>query len=105
MIVYPTFVCMKVTEELIQHLAYLARLDYRENERAALKPELEKMIAFVEKLEEVNTAGVEPLLYISEQVNVLREDEIQGSLNREEALSNAPLRDDAFFKVPKVIKK
>ena len=96
---------MKVTEELILHLAYLARLDYSENERAALKPELEKMIAFVEKLEEVNTAGVEPLLYISEAVNVLREDEIQGSVSREEALRNAPFRDDTYFKVPKVIKK
>jgi aspartyl-tRNA(Asn)/glutamyl-tRNA(Gln) amidotransferase subunit C len=48
---------------------------------------------------------VEPLLHLSDEVNVLRDDEIKGSVSREEALKNAPLHDDQFIKVPKVIKK
>ena len=62
------------------------------------------MIAFVEKLNELELDGVEPLLHMSEEVNVLREDEVKGSVSRDEALKNAPLHDDQFFKVPKVIK-
>jgi aspartyl-tRNA(Asn)/glutamyl-tRNA(Gln) amidotransferase subunit C len=63
------------------------------------------MIHFVEKLNEVDTTGVEPLLHMSEQVNILREDEVKGSISREEALQNAAVHDKEFFKVPKVIKK
>ncbi len=63
------------------------------------------MIAFVDKLKEVNTEGVEPLLFISPNSNVFREDEVQGSVTREEALLNAPVTDGQFFKVPKVISK
>jgi aspartyl-tRNA(Asn)/glutamyl-tRNA(Gln) amidotransferase subunit C len=62
------------------------------------------MIGFVEKLNELNLDGVQPLLHMSEEVNVLREDEVKGSVSREEALKNAPEHDSKFFKVPKVIK-
>jgi aspartyl-tRNA(Asn)/glutamyl-tRNA(Gln) amidotransferase subunit C len=62
------------------------------------------MIVFVEKLNELDLEGVSPMLFMSEEVNVLREDEIKGSITREEALKNAPLHDEQFFKVPKVIK-
>ena len=58
----------------------------------------------VEKLNELNLDNVKPLLFMSEEVNVLREDEIKGSVSREDALKNAPLHDEQFFKVPKVIK-
>jgi aspartyl-tRNA(Asn)/glutamyl-tRNA(Gln) amidotransferase subunit C len=63
------------------------------------------MIHFVEKLDELNLEGAEPLLHMSSEINVLREDEIKGSISREDALKNAPAHDDKFFKVPKVIKK
>ena len=63
------------------------------------------MIGFVEKMNELNLDEVEPLVFMSDEVNVLREDEIKGSVSREEALKNAPLHDDQFIKVPKVIKK
>ncbi|HRF16933.1 MAG TPA: Asp-tRNA(Asn)/Glu-tRNA(Gln) amidotransferase subunit GatC, partial [Chitinophagaceae bacterium] len=65
----------------------------------------QNMIVFVEKLNELDLDGVEPMLFMSDEVNVLREDEINGSVSREEALKNAPLHDKQFFKVPKVIKK
>lgn len=96
---------MKITDELIDELAQLARLEFAPEDKAGLKTDLERMINFVEKLNEVNTDGVEPLLHMSPRMNVLREDEVQGSISREEALKNAPVKNDAFFIVPKVIKK
>lgn len=96
---------MKITDELVDELAHLARLEFAPEDKAGLKTDLERMINFVEKLNEVNTDGVEPLLHISPRMNVLREDEEQGSVSREEALQNAPVKNEAFFLVPKVIKK
>jgi aspartyl-tRNA(Asn)/glutamyl-tRNA(Gln) amidotransferase subunit C len=96
---------MKITNELIDELAQLARLEFAPEEKEGLKADLERMINFVEKLNEVNTDGVAPLLHMSPRMNVLREDEVQGSISREEALQNAPAKNEAFFLVPKVIKK
>ena len=96
---------MEVNDELVNNIARLARLNFKDEEKEEIKHDLQKMIAFIEKLNELDTTGVEPLLHMSENVNVLREDEVQGSVSREEALSNAPVHDEQFFKVPKVIKK
>lgn len=96
---------MEVNDELVDKLANLARLTFEPAEKAEIKKDLQKMISFIEKLNELDTTGVEPLLFMTDQVNVLREDEVKGSITREEGLLNAPLRDDQFFKVPKVIKK
>ena len=96
---------MEVNDALVDKLANLARLHFKDEEKAAIKNDLQRMIQFVEKLNELDTTGVEPLLHMSEQVNILRDDEVKGSISRAEALLNAPLHDDVFFKVPKVIKK
>ncbi len=96
---------MEVTTALVDHLAHLARLQFDDDEKEALKKDLQSMIAFVDKLKEVNTDGVEPLLFITPNTNVFREDEVQGSVTRKEALLNAPVTDGQFFKVPKVISK
>ena len=96
---------MQVTNEMINNLAHLSRLNFNEEQTQSIKADLEKMIDFVEQLNEVNTTGVEPLLHMGDAVNVLREDEIKGSISRNEALLNAPDTDGVFFKVPKVIKK
>lgn len=90
---------------MVEKLAHLSRLQFNETEKAEIRNDLQRMIGFVEKLNELDLDGVEPLLFMSDEVNVLREDEIKGSVSREEALKNAPLHDDHFFKVPKVIKK
>ncbi len=95
---------MKVTDELIDNLAHLSRLHFTEIEKNALKSDFEKILSFVEQLGEIDTTGVEPLLHMGEAINVLREDAVKGSVTREEALLNAPVHDEAFFKVPKVIK-
>ncbi|MDQ2862655.1 MAG: Asp-tRNA(Asn)/Glu-tRNA(Gln) amidotransferase subunit GatC [Bacteroidota bacterium] len=96
---------MNVNDEMIDKLANLARLEFDEAEKEEIKGDLQKMIVFIDKLNELDTAGVEPLLHMSDNLNILREDEVSGMLTREEALKNAPLHDKEFFKVPKVIKK
>ena len=96
---------MEVNDSMVDKLAHLSRLQFDETEKIEIKNDLQRMIGFVEKLNELNLEGVEPMLFMSNEVNVLREDEIKGSISREEALKNAPLHDEQFFKVPKVIKK
>jgi len=96
---------MVVNEALVDKLANLARLKFDEIEKQSIKNDLLKMIQFVEKLNELDTAGVEPLLHMSGNVNVLRADEVKGSISREAGLKNAAVHDEYFFKVPKVIKK
>lgn len=96
---------MQITAEMIDKLAHLARLHFNEVEKTAIKGDLEKMIGFVEKLNELDLAGVEPLMHMSQSVNVLRDDVVQGSISREKALQNAPDSDGQYFRVPKVIRK
>jgi aspartyl-tRNA(Asn)/glutamyl-tRNA(Gln) amidotransferase subunit C len=96
---------MEVNDQLIDKLANLSRLQFDATEKTAIKTDLQNMIQFIDKLNEVDTTGVEPLLHMSDTVNVLRADEIQGSISREQALENAPVHDEQFFKVPKVIQK
>ena len=96
---------MEIDATMVDNLANLARLRFDDAEKAAIRADLQKMVAFVEKLQELDTTGVPPLLHISDATNVLREDIVQGSVSREEALLNSPVKDGVFFKVPKVIKK
>ena len=96
---------MEVTVALVDKLAHLSRLEFNTADKEEIKNDLQRMISFVEKLDELDLEGTEPLLHMSSNINVLREDEVKGSVTREEALKNAPAHDDKFFKVPKVIKK
>ena len=96
---------MEVNDLLIDNLAKLSHLSFSEQEKKEIRADLQEMISFIEKLKEVNTDGVAPLLHMSSNVNMLREDVVQGSVSREEAIKNAPETDGTFFKVPKVIKK
>lgn len=96
---------MEVNDALIDNLASLAKLHFSEGEKQEIKSDLQRMIEFIDKLNELNTDGIEPVLHMSDGTNVFREDEIQGSVSREEGLKNAPATDGVFFKVPKVIKK
>ena len=96
---------MEINDVLIDKLAMLSRLHFDETEKVSIKNDLEKMIRFVDKLNELDTSGVTPLMHISSNVNMLREDEPVQGCSREEALLNSPLKDEHFFKVPKVISK
>jgi len=96
---------MEVNDALIEKLAHLSRLEFSAEEKEELKGDLEKMIGFFDKLNELDTTGVEPLLHVGENVNILRKDEVKGEIDKEKVFKNAPLHDSEFFKVPKVIKK
>jgi aspartyl-tRNA(Asn)/glutamyl-tRNA(Gln) amidotransferase subunit C len=96
---------MEVNDALIDNLSNLARLEFSVQEKEGIKNDLRRMIEFVEKLGELDTTGVEPLLHMSPSINVLRDDISRGSVTRDQALSNAPTTDGNYFKVPKVIRK
>lgn len=100
------YICpMEVNDALVEKLARLARLRFDQAEKVAIQQDLQRMIGFVEKLNELDLQGIEPLLHMTPDVNVLRDDEVKGSVTLEEALKNAPAHDGTFFKVPKVIRK
>jgi aspartyl-tRNA(Asn)/glutamyl-tRNA(Gln) amidotransferase subunit C len=96
---------MKITEELIDHIAHLARLEFQGEDKVSIKKDMERMIEFVDKLSEVDTTNVEPLIFMSEEINRLREDEPKVTVTHEEALLNAPKKDSDYFRIPKVLDK
>lgn len=96
---------MEITIKNIDKLANLAKLKFSETEKVVIKSDLEKMVGFIEQLQQIDTTNIDPLLHISDAINVLRQDNLDGSISREEALLNAPSSDGQFFTVPKVIKK
>jgi aspartyl-tRNA(Asn)/glutamyl-tRNA(Gln) amidotransferase subunit C len=94
---------MKVDKQLISKLEKLARLELSDEEREGLTKDLSSILEMVEKLQELDTEGVDPLVYINEEVNILRADKIDKQVSQKDALKNAPDEDGTFFKVPKVI--
>lgn len=96
---------MKLDRNTIAKIAHLARLDVNESEEKALLQDMNNILSFMEKLNELDTSGVEPLIYMNDEINVFREDVVRMDITREEALYNAPVHDDSYFKVAKVIDK
>lgn len=98
---------MKITREVLDKIAHLARLEINEQEAEKTMEDMSAIISWVEKLNEVDTTGVEPLTTMSHEINVLREDASpdQGGakhLDHDRALHNAPKKNGDFFSVPKV---
>ena len=96
---------MKITDEKIDTLAHLSRLSFEGNEKENIRQDLENILAMCEKLKEVDTTNVEPLIYMSESHTVLRNDEVIQDITKADALKNAPKSDSDFFRVPKVIEQ
>lgn len=96
---------MEVNNELIDRLAHLARLEFDENSRESMKQDFKKMLTFVEKLNELDTASVKPLVYMNPETNVLRKDEVNMEIGQQEALKNAAEKDTDYIKVPTVLNK
>ena len=94
---------MSVTTKDVSYIAELARLRFTDEEMVTMTSELNNILHYVEKLNKVDTDGVEPLSSIHDQINVLREDVELPSLASSTVLLNAPEKQDRFFKVPKVI--
>ena len=96
---------MKIDEQMIDKISGLAYLEFGEEEKEKIHQDLEQILTFVEKLRELDTENVEPLIYLSDKTDVLREDRMIPTISIEEALLNAPEKSGHFFKVPKVIRK
>lgn len=97
---------MKIDEKTLDRIAELARLDYSDPAaRKAILADMEKVLAFVERLNEVGTEGVEPLIFMTDEADVLRDDVAEVSITKKEALMNAPVKDSDYFKVPRVVDK
>lgn len=96
---------MQVTDALVDKIANLAKLSFNDVEKKEIREDLEKMIGFVDQLNNIDVSGIEPLMHMSSELNVLREDKVSGSVPTEDALKNAPGSSGPFFTVPKVINK
>ena len=96
---------MEINDEIVDKLAHLARLEFSAAEKENIKKDLSRIITWVDKLNELDTSQVEPLIYMSNEINVLRKDEVNNSVTHEDALLNAPKKDSDYFRVPKVLDK
>ena len=96
---------MHITDETIDHIAHLARLRFEGEAKVAIRQDLDKIINFMGKLSEIPTDDVEPLIFMSDEVNVLRDDEAEVTLTQVQALKNAPKKDSDYFRIPKVLDK
>jgi len=94
---------MNIERETVDKIAHLARLDLAENDKQEMIGDMNRILDFMAKLNEVDTSGVEPLVYMSNEVNVFREDVVKHDITTEEALENAPKHNDQYFMVAKVI--
>ncbi len=96
---------MKIDNQLIEKLARLSQLEFDEAQRDSIRADLESMVDFVKQIEEIDTKGVEPLVYMHDGIVTARQDEVKDELSREDLFRNAPAREGNYFVVPKVIHK
>ena|SRR4028119_2271140 len=93
----------KIDTKTVDEVAHLARLEFTDEAKTEIVSDMNRMLAFINKLNELDTEGIEPLIYMTDEVNVMREDEPKDTLSQKETLKNAPKKDSDYFKVPKVI--
>ena len=96
---------MKIDDKTVDKMASLSKLSFSGEQKEAIKNDMNKMLDFIGKLEEVDTAGVAPLIHMTDDVNVLRADDAVSEITQKEALKNAPKKDSTYFKIPKVLKR
>ncbi len=91
-----------ITIKDVEHVAKLARLDLTEEEKVKFSKQLGDILKYVEQMNKVDTTNVEPMSHAIPVVNVMREDVVVSENTKEELMANAPLKEDGFFKVPKI---
>lgn len=94
---------MEINDALISKLEKLSKLQLSEEEKGVIKNDLTNILGMIDKIQEVDTSGVNPLRHITEETDVLRNDQAENEISREEALKNAPSTDGTYIQVPKVI--
>ena len=93
----------KITEDMIDNIAILSKLDLTDNEREKAKEDMDKMLDFIDKMNELDTDGIEPLSHVFPINNVFREDIIVNEDDSEAMLRNAPDKDVGCYRVPKTV--
>ena len=93
----------KISDETIEYVGILAKLELSEEEKEAAKKDMEQMLDYIDTLNELDTAGIEPMSHVFPVQNVFREDVVTNGDNKEATLANAPLRKEDSFEVPKTI--
>jgi len=94
---------LKITQELVDHVARLARLDLTGEESVKMQTQLGDILGYIGLLDELDLSDVPPTSHVIEMVNVMRDDEVKPSLPVERGLANAPAREGTMFKVPRII--
>lgn len=94
---------MKISKADVLHVANLARLELDDSAIERFAGQIDTILAYVDALKQVDTAGVVPTTHALALTNAFRDDEVRGHLDREEGLANAPEKEDGAFVVPKVI--
>ena len=94
---------MKITRDQVEHIAHLARLEFNEKEIEAFTRQMDNILTYFDKLQEVDTTAVEPTSHAIQVKNVFREDEVKKSIALDLSLKNAPEKEGNFFRVPKII--
>ncbi len=93
----------RITKQEVEHIAWLARIELTEEEKNVFTKQLNDILDYFAKIDEVNTERIPPTYHVIDLVNVFRKDEVQESIKREEALRNAPRREKGFFKAPRIL--
>lgn len=96
---------MNIDKSTVEKLAHLARLEFSEKEKEDMVQDMDKILAFVDKISELDLENVKPLVYLTEEENVMRKDEVITQVTKDEALKNAPDKDTDYFRVPKVLQR
>ena len=96
---------MKIDSKTVDKLADLAKLEFDDAGREEIVKDLNRIVGFIEKLNELDTSSVEPLIYLTDTTNVMRDDVVKHEITQQEALKNAPKKDSDYIKAPKVIDK
>lgn len=96
---------MEITNDLIDHIAHLARLEFEGEAKEVIKQDVKNMIDFVDQLNKIDTENVEPLIFMSDSINVLREDVAKSTVSQQDALKNAAHHDSDYFKIAKVLRQ
>lgn len=94
---------MKIDKKMVEYIAILARLYFSKEEKEIFSEQLSKIVEYADKIKEVDTSKIKPTAHVVPLKNILREDEIQPSIDKKEAFKNTPEKEEFYFKVPKIV--
>ena len=96
---------MKLDKNTVKRIAELSKLEFTSDETTAILKDMNQMLEFIDQLKELDTSNIDPLIHMTEDENILREDDAITGASQQEALKNAPSKDSTYFKFPKVLGK